>query len=157
MSTIPPHKNDTDGLMFVQGSFNVIEDELEPPLTEIESNFSTIEEWLAYTCTHDKPEKPIAKYNFGLFESLDEYVVTLTGINTYEKNNSSRICIEFQPEYTFFRLPKPYYKSLSREQLLKKLTNDLENFLRTKYFHLSFFIQASIIVLEPTGQILWRK
>ncbi|MFW0714394.1 hypothetical protein [Pedobacter sp. N23S346] len=157
MSLIPPHKNDLNELIFVQGSFNVIEDELEPPLTDIESKFSTIEEWLVYMCTYDKPEKPIGKYNFGLFESLNEYVVTLTGVNTYEENNNSRICIEFQPEYTFFRIPTSYCGSLSREQLLKKLTNDLQNFLMTKYFRFSFFIQANIIVLEPTGQILWRK
>ena len=73
------------------------------------------------------------------------------------KPNQVQIRIEFKPKNIYFNLPKPYFKNLTREQLLEKLTLELEQFLKTENFKNSFLTKANAIVFETTGHTIWSK
>lgn len=157
MSINQQPNNHPDEIVAFYGSFTVSEDHIEPPFTTIKSKFNTIQDWLADMCAHDQPEKSIAKYNFGLFESPDNYTLFLTGTNSYEEVDNKRICIEFQPENIYFPLPKVYHESLNREQLIEKLIADLDQFSKTTTFQTSFFTRANVVRFDTTGHIIWSK
>lgn len=153
------HKEDTGKTIVKYGVFTVTEDDIGPPPPDLKSEFGTLQDWLVNICDGEKPEKPIADYNIGLFESSEGgYTLVLTGGNTYDEddNNSSKR-IEFTPKHTFYRLPEDYYKNLSREQLIKKLIAQLKDFTNTKDFKSSFFTQANAIVFDTNGQKIWTK
>lgn len=137
--------------------FTVIEDYLEFPTLDLDSKFNTIADWLTNMCEHDKPEKQITRFNFGLFESADHYTLTLTGVNTYEQADNSRICIEFTPAYTYFRLPKSYHEGLDRDRLVSDLKAELIDFTKTKTFQSSFFTKADEVVFGTTGDVIWQS
>ena len=134
-----------------------IVDEVEPPPSDLTSNFKTLQEWLIRICDEEKPEKSIANYNFGLFESPDDNTIYLVGVNKYNKGDTSQTRIEFEPSNMYFRLPNSEYKSLSRDQLLNKLTDQLKTFAKTDKFKSSFLSKANAIVFESNGQKIWSK
>ena len=134
-----------------------IVDDVESPLSGLASNFKTLQDWLSSICDEEKPERSIANYNFGLFESPNDNTVYLVGMNTYEKGDTSHTRIEFEPSNMYFQLPNSEYKNLSREQLLNKLTVQLKAFANTEKFKTSFLSKANAIVFEPSGQTIWQN
>lgn len=149
--------DELDKFIEVHGEFSEIYDDLESPPPYLDSKFNTIADWLRNMCEHDKPEKQITRFNFGLFESADDYTLTLRGENTYEYAKYSRIRIEFTPVYTYFRLPKSYHELLDRDRLLVDLKAELTEFTKTKIFQSSFFTEADEVVFETTGDVIWAK
>lgn len=136
----------------------VIEDGIEPPPPHLTLQFKTLQDWLLNICGNDKPQKPIAKYKFGLFESPDDYTLYLVGVNSYEEGNYRSLTrIEFEPANMYFKLPENYFKNLNRDQLLDKLIGQLKDFTNTKNFKTSFFTKADVIVFETNGEIIWPK
>ena len=136
----------------------MIEDDVEPPPPNLISSFKTLQEWLFNICDKDKPQKPIVKYKFGLFESPNDYTVILVGINTYHEGEYRTIIrTEFEPTNMYFKLPETFYKNLNREQLLDRLTSELKRFANTEKFKTSFFTKANIVVFETNGKTIWSK
>jgi len=136
----------------------LVEEIVEPPPPKLISKFITVEDWLTNICDNNKPKIRIAKYRFGLFESKNDYTLFLAGLNTYKvgkKRSSTQI--EFEPKNMYFKLPEGYYKSLTREQLLKKLSSDLKAFTNSTKFKNSFFIDANIVAFDTNGTTLWTK
>ena len=136
-------------------SFEIV-DEVSPP-GSLTSNFKTIQHWLIHTCKDQHPENAISMYEFGLFESKDEYTVYLVGINKYDRGDTTYTRIEFEPSNMYFRLPESYYHNLTRDGLLGMLISDLKYFIRTQEFKTSFFANADSIVFASNGQTIWSK
>jgi hypothetical protein len=150
--------NDSGKVIVKNVQFEDAEDDIEQPPPHLTSKFRTLQDWLINICDKDKPQKSIAKYKFGLFESSNDYTIFLVGVNTYDEgNHRSGTHIEFQPANMYFTLPKAYYGNLNRQQLLHKLTSQLKDFVNTEKFRNSFFIKANIVVFETSGQTIWSK
>ncbi len=158
MASGQPNKNDSGKVIVQHGSFEVVEDLVEPPPPHLVSKFATLQDWLLNVCENDRPQKPISKYNVGLFESSNAYTLYLVGVNTYDADkNRSVTRIEFEPTNMYFKLPEAYYQNLSREQLLDKLTFELKSFAKSEKFKTSFFAKATVFVFETNGQTVWSN
>ena len=158
MSCTQQAKHDPGKLVVQDVQIEEVEDAMGPPPPHLTSRFKTLQDWLINICDKDKPQKPISKYTFGLFESANDYTLVLVGKNTYdESKNRSVTSIDFEPTNMYFKLPEAYYKSLNREQLLAKLTSQLRDFAKTEKFKTSFFTKASTVVFEANGQTIWSK
>lgn len=140
--------------MVQEVTFEDIVDDVPPPPPHLTSNFKTLQDWLFSICDTEKPEKSIATYNFGLFESPDDHVIFLVGLNKYYKENTSVTRIEFEPSKMYFQLPKSEYKNLNREQLLDKLTFQLKVFTNTETFKASFLAKAKSITTDFRGDLV---
>jgi len=150
--------NDSGKIIVKDLEFEVVEDDIEPPPPNLTSKFKTLQDWLLNICDKDKPGKPIATYKFGLFESPNDNTLVLVGVNTYDEGKYRSINrIEFEPKNMYFKLPKTYYESLNREQLLDTLASQLKDFVKTEKFKNSFFTKASVVVFETNGQTIWSK
>ena len=134
-----------------------VDDDVEPPPPNLTSNFKNLQEWLVNICDDKKPNKSIADYEFGLFESPDDYTIFLVGINRYKKGDTSYTRIEFEPTNMYFPLPKGEYKNLNRDKLLNRLISQLKEFTETKKFKDSFFTDADKITFTTNGQTIWSK
>lgn len=134
-----------------------IVDDVEPPPHDLTSSFKTLQDWLFSICDDKKPKKSIANYNFGLFESPDDNIIYLVGVNKYDKGDTSRTRIVFKPSNMYFQLPNKEYKKLSRDQLLNKLAVQLKTFTNTEKFKTSFLSKSNAIILETNGLIIWSK
>jgi hypothetical protein len=133
-------------------------DDAEPPPPHFVSPYNTIEEWLFNVCDKEKPAIPIATYSFGLFEGANEYVLCLTGVNSYQLSKErEQIRIDFAPADMYYPLRQSEYKNLNREQVLERLTSELKAFTTTDKFRQSFFSQAESIRTDWNGDIIWSK
>jgi len=145
-----------DKYEWIHGKFTSEEEIVEPPPPDYVTRFGTIEEWLFYLCDKEQPAKPIATYNFGLFEG-DEYTLCLTGSNTHELSQyHSKTNIDYAPQDMYFTLSQTEYKDLSRDKVLERLTSELKSFTTSDKFKNSFFSQANSITTDWKGEI-WSK
>src|ERR1051325_1694667 len=86
---------------------DIVEDDIDPPPEDLTSRFKTVQDWLLDVCDNNHPPKSIARYNFGLFESPNDFTLVVYGVNTYDEGkNRSVTRIEFEPTNMYFRLPK---------------------------------------------------
>jgi hypothetical protein len=150
-------KDKLEKMEIIKGTFYHIEDDVFPPPPDLTSNSETVQEWLFSICNDEKLQKPIAIYRLGLFESPDQNTIYLVGTNNYEDGDTSYTRIEFEPSNIYFQLPPSEYKSLDRDQLLNKLTDQLKAFTETEKFKTSFLSKANAIIFEPNGQTVWAK
>ena len=134
-----------------------IVDDVPPPPDELTSKFKNIKEWMFTICDGNKPEKSIGSYEFGFFESSNDYTMFLVGLNKYNNGDTFYTRIEFEPSNMYFQLPKMEYKNLNREELVKKLATELKDFTYTEKFKSSFLANADSIVLATNRQTLWSK
>lgn len=151
------HNDDSGEWITVHGVFTEEEDDLGPTGLYLESTFNTIEDWLFDMCKNDFPKKKIAKFNFGIYEYLDGYTLCLTGVNSYVKKNNTRTKIEFLPNHTYLRIPDSYHRNLERDDVLRKIKADLDEFSNSECFQSSFFTRANIVCFETTGEAIWSK
>lgn len=136
----------------------IIEDDIDPPFGPMPtSKFENVNEWLTNICENEKPTQPIANFKIGLFESPDENILYLVGTNETEEGDVTYITIDFEPEETFFLLPKDEYNILTRDELLKKIVLDLKDFAKTERFKTSFVTQAISLIFESNGEMIWAK
>ena len=131
------------------------EDVPSPPL-HLKTKFKTINDWLSSICRLSKPAKYISDFQFGLFESTNDYTLFLVGQNTYDTGKShSEIRNEFQPRDMYNKLRKSEFQNLTRDQLLNKLTSQLKDFSKTDEFKNSFFTKSDKVVFETNGELIW--
>jgi len=148
---------DKDEIKLEHVEFTVGEDAPEPPPPGLTSRFKNVEEWLLHIADTERPQKPITAFHFGLFEGEDDYILFLTGMNTYElSKNYSENRIDFEPEEMYFPLPKGEYKDLNRTEVLNRLTAQLKKFTTTEKFKHSFLKEANSIRTDWEGEI-WSK
>ena len=134
-----------------------VADDVAPPPDDLTSKFKSVQEWLFTICDGNKPEKSIDTYEFGIFESSDNYTMFLVGLNKYDKGDTSFTRIEFESSNMYFQLPKTEYKNLNRDELVKRLTTELKDFTNTEKFKASFLMNADSNVLVTNGQTIWSK
>lgn len=134
-----------------------VDDEVDPPPPNFTSNFKNLNDWLINICNDKKPNKLIANYEFGLFESSDDYTIYLVGVNRDRKGDTSFTHVDFKPSNMYFQLPKKEYKNLNRDELLNELISQLKEFTETEQFKSSFFIKADKITFKSNGQTIWSK
>lgn len=133
------------------------EDVPAPPPPKLWSNFKTLQEWLFSICDTEKPQKAIATYNFGLFESPDNYVLFIIGVNRHDSDAQHSVTrIEFQPANGYFPLPKSEYEGLTQEQVWERLTKQLEDFINTDTFKQSFLRDAESITTDWKA-VIWKQ
>lgn len=152
------NKKDSDSLE-VKTEYGVISEQVEevsPPPPGLTTKFKTLQEWIINICDTEKPEKSITTYNFGLFESPDDYTICLVGINKYDQGQDSVTRIDFEPSGMYYPLTKSENKNLTREQVQDKLTSLLKNFIKTDKFKNSFLAKAHFITVDFYGTI-WSK
>ena len=134
-----------------------IVDDVGPPPPDLTSNFKSLQDWLVSISEDKKPKKSIANFEFGLFESQDDYTIFLVGLNTYNEGDTSYTRIEFEPSNMYFQLPKGEYRDLNRDKLLNRLISQLKDFTDTEKFKTSFFTEADKITFASNGQTIWSK
>jgi len=133
------------------------EDVTEPAPPGFTTRFKNLQEWLVNICENEKPPKPIATFRFGLFQGQDEYILCLTGTNTYEVSaDHTATRIEFSPKDMYFILPKAAYQNVEREKILERLTTQLKEFTESNTFKQSFLSGATSITTDWKGEI-WSK
>ena len=150
-------KNESRNVQIKEVTLYDIVDDVEPPPPDLTSNFKTLQDWLLSICYDRKPKKSIANYEFGLFESADDYTLFLIGINKYTEGDTSYTRIEFEPLNMYFPLPKSEYKNLKRDELLNRLISQLKQFTKTEQFKSSFFVNADKITFASNGETIWSK
>lgn len=149
---------DSKNIKITQVTFEQIEDDVEPPPPHLTSNFNTLQDWLFNICDNEKPQKVISTYNFGLYQSPNNNVIFLVGLNNYTKGQSAITRIEFQPSDMYFQLPAVEYKNLNPEQLVNKLTAQLKDFTNTEKFQHSFLANAKSITTNfKFKEDIWSK
>jgi hypothetical protein len=89
-----------------------------------------LHDWKTSTCDSERPSKPILFYTTELFESTDERVFFLLGLNQYGNHEK----IDFKPRNMYYLLPAAEYKDLDRTQLDEKLIDQLKDFTQTNNF-----------------------
>lgn len=149
------HKSGT--VEYKEVTFVDIVDDVPLPPEHLTSKFKTLQEWLYSICDGELPTKLIVSFNLGLFESPENNVIFLVGINKDKKGDTTYTRIEFEPINMYFQLPDTEYKNLNRNQLLSKLIVQLKTFADTEKFKASFLSKANDIVFEPNGQIIWSS
>jgi hypothetical protein len=127
-------------------------EDVDLPPSHLKATFKTLRDWLSNICESKRPQKPITKFLIGLFESPDDRILFLIGLNTYDK----KVAIDFEPENMYFLLPKTEYNSLNREQLSNKLTIELTKFIKTKKFETSFLAESNSITFDDRV-VIWSK
>ena len=131
---------------------------LGPEFLELESNFESISAWLSEICKTDQPNIKIEEFKIGLFESENEYVLSLIGVNSYNNGlNSYKTQIDYRPTFTFYRLPDKEIKNLKPDQVKQKITEQLMEFSSSDTFKQSFLTKSSRVIIEFNGQRLWTK
>jgi hypothetical protein len=116
-------------------------DELEPPPPGLASDFKTIQEWLFHVVDTEKPDTSIILYKLGLFETEKDYVLVLTG--SKHSADSDSLTIDFQPSTMYYPLADSAYRRLSREQVIRKISTEIEGVKKTTKFNQSFFAKAA--------------
>ena len=150
--------NVTDGdVKEVTISETVEEDDPGPPPPDFKFRFATLQQWLDGICENPKPGKAIATYNISLFEGEDEYILCLTGTNTYEvSKNHTAVRIDFTPADMYFSIPMNEYKNLDRDQVLERLTSRLQDFIASKKFRECYLSNGNAITTSWSDTI-WSK
>lgn len=65
-----------------------------------------------------------------MFEGDDDYILALTGTNTYKISNThQRVNIEYTPDEMYFNLPKSEHQGLTRAQVFEHLTERINHFI----------------------------
>lgn len=131
-------------------------DVVSPPPPDLTSKFKTLQEWLINMVETEKPGKLIIAYQFGLFESEDEYVIFLIGSKQYNKDQGGVTSINFEPSNMYYPLPESEYKNLTREQAWARIIVQFRNFKKTDKFKNSFFAKAKVITTDLNGEI-WSR
>ena len=149
--------NPSENHKVVYYSSNDIEEQIDPPPSNLITKFASIEEWLNVICDEKKPDLFIATYKIGLLESPQEIIIYLVGINSHSEGDTTQIRIDFEPTAMYFSLPKNEYKNLNRDQLLNTLTVQLKSFSNTENFKSSFLSNANALKFETNGLTIWTK
>lgn len=124
-----------------------------PPPPDFISSFETLQEWLFNVCDNDHPEESITEYQFSLVETSNNDMLFLSGFNAYNiAQNTVAIRTDFKPTNAFFPLPKSEYGNLSKEQLLKRLLNELKEFTKATKFQNSFLSKGETISTNFSGK-----
>lgn len=128
-----------------------IEDVVPPP-TNLKTTFKTVQDWLLGICNAEKPSKNIGLYSLGLFESQNDCVLFLVGLN----KSDNKTTVDFKPSNMYYKVPETEYKDLDREQRIHKLTAQIKDFTTTRKFESSFLVDADSIVMEGKT-VIWSK
>lgn len=127
-----------------------------PPGTSINSPFETIHDWLSAICDAEPPAVPISTYDFGVFESPDQWLLFVVGENTSQEDQyTSATRIDFKPSYMYFVLPKAQHSGKPRNEVQAQLRRELEAFTQTEKFRSSFLAKADSA--EWNGEIFWYR
>ncbi|HYF29506.1 MAG TPA: hypothetical protein VD993_00155 [Chitinophagaceae bacterium] len=130
---------------------------LTPPPPGFTSPFNSVEQWLAYICDNDQPQKSIEEYRFDLYEAPGDNMLSLTGYNHTVEEGMPVSRIDFVPaKHPFFALPKDVYKNLSQEQTKNIVFKELNEFIASQKFNDSFLSKAFYINTSFAGEI-WSK
>jgi len=127
-------------------------EDVQPPPYNLESTFLTMKDWLLDICDSQNPKKRITDYALGIFESPEENIIFLVGLNKH----GDKTVISFKPYHMYYPLQKSEYGELNRDQLINKLTIQLQEFTESQKFNSSFLCQANSILLNGTTKI-WSK
>ncbi len=130
----------------------VVEDVPMPP-PHLTSNLKTLSEWLFKLCDTENPNESIVAYNFGIFESQNDYTIVLTGSKQYDKVRNT-VTIDFEPSIMYYALPEKEFGNLKPEEVQNSITNQLKDFMETAKFKHSFFAKAKAIVTAYNGENL---
>lgn len=149
--------SDKKDLMVIHHRYTVVEESIDPPPPHKIKKFKNLQNWLSDICKNDQPANLIAMYKFGVFQSEKNYTVFLIGQSILDDPKKGCINrIEFEPRNMYYNLPVTFFKGLSYEEFLVKLTKELKSFTATNEFLSSWFTKAKIIILETNGQIIWK-
>lgn len=141
----------------IESTSTFIEDDFTPPHVITPSKFESINDWLKHICQSEKLEKPINHFKIGLIESPKENALYLIGRNLIKKGSTSHSTLDFEPKEMYFLISTDKYKNLGRKEMLEKLSLELKKFTETEAFKTSFFANATDLVFESTGEVIWQK
>ncbi len=152
-------KNKTDAVEIELEEVNhvAIMDDVPPPPSNLTSNFKNVHDWLNSICKMEHPVASISSYHLGIFHSSAGNVIFLVGMNDYDNEDESQSRIEFEPANMYFPLSQNEFANLSKEQLVKKLTEQLKAFTTTDTFKNSFLEAAKRITFEASGEVIWPE
>jgi hypothetical protein len=105
-----------------------------------------LEQWIRGIISKEQPSEDIIAYYFGLFESLDHYMIYLSGSTEYDAEDPDWACNDdFTPEDKYLRLQE--YRGLSWQEVLEKVRIELEAILKTEVLRSSFLGKAKAIAV----------
>jgi hypothetical protein len=105
-----------------------------------------LKKWINGIISKEQPSEDIIAYYFGLFESLDHYMIYLSGSTEYDAEDPDWACNnDFTPEDKYLRLQE--YRGMSWQEVLEKVRIQLEAILETEVPSNSFLGKASAIAI----------
>ena len=139
-------------------------EEVEPPpppgtsaSSKLPTPWHSVGEWLIAITREKAPTLAIDSYNIGLFESKDDYILVLTGENTYLKTANHTVRqLDFKPKHMYFELPKKKYGALSSDQVKDRVSKELDDFIKTPQFKQSFLSKGKQIKTDWNGKV-WKN
>lgn len=138
-------------------SETVEQEDIEPPPVNAE-DFVSMSDWLGKITAAKQPDQQVRVYIIGLITSGSHQTVFLKGLRKSElTGNGETSAPEFIPEHAYAKLPEAYTKGMDQAGLLEKLRMELIAFTQRADFQQSYLAKADALVLQPNGQVIWRK
>jgi hypothetical protein len=138
-------------------SETVEQEDIEPPPVNAE-DFVSMSDWLGKITAAKQPDQQVRVYIVGLITSGNQQTIFLKGLRKSELTaNGETNPPEFIPEHAYAKLPEAYTKGMDQAGLLEKLRMELIAFTQTADFQQSYLAKADALVLQPNGQVIWRK
>jgi len=139
-------------------SETVAQEEIEPIPPVNAEPLVGMADWLGKIAAAKQPDQQVRVYIIGLITSGNQQTVFLKGLRKSELTaNGETNPPEFIPEHAYARLPKAYTKGMDQAGLLEKLRIDLVAYTQTVDFQRSYLAKADALVLQPNGQVIWRR
>ncbi len=139
-------------------SETVEQDELAPPPPVNAEPFVGMADWLGTIAAAKQPDPQVRAYVIELFTSGNQQTIFLKGLRKSELSaNGETNPPEFIPEHAYAKLPEAYTKGMDQAGLLEKLRMELVAYTKTADFQQSYLAKADALVLQPNGQVIWRK
>jgi hypothetical protein len=136
----------------------VEQEEIEPIPPVNAEPFVGMADWLGKIAAAKQPDPQVRAYVIGLFTSGDQQTIFLKGLRKSELTaNGETSAPEFIPEHAYAKLPEAYTKGMDQAGLLEKLRMELVAYTQTADFQQSYLAKADALVLQPNGQVIWRK
>ena len=139
-------------------SETVEQEEIEPIPPVNAEPFVSMADWLGKIAAAKQPDQQVRVYIIGLITSGNQQTIFLKGLRKSELTaNGETNPPEFIPEHAYARLPEAYTKGMDQAGLLEKLRTELVAYTQTEDFQRSYLAKADALVLQPNGQVIWRR
>ena len=114
-----------------------------------------IEHWLLQINDETVLPPDIVAFNFGLFESENEYCIYMIGSRFYDEFDDDWACdIDFEPNRKYLMLTSESIQNMSWEKILYEVKNVISSFITANACKLPLFVGKIITIGFDDGDLV---